>query len=215
MHPTHQVADGGPLHPEGQLGGGGALQPHLLLEAGGNDAVPIPQRAVGFDQELGDDEQGQALGAGHRPLRACQHQMHDVLGGVVLAARDEPLHPLQVIGVALHVDGPGGAGPDVGAGVGLGEDHRARPLPVDHHPGQVALLFGALLEDDPGEEAAAEVEDGGGVGPHQELLGGPEQGGRDLTPSQVLRESQAGPAGCPRRRQARLDRLRKDHLALH
>ena len=47
--------------------------------------------------------------------------------------------------------------PDIRAGVGLGEDHAPRPLLVHPEPGQVFLLLGAFLEEDPGEERTSRI----------------------------------------------------------
>ena len=60
------------------------------------DAVHVvarAQRAVRVDQELRHDEQRDALHALGRIGRARQHQVHDVLGHVVLAVGDEDLLP--------------------------------------------------------------------------------------------------------------------------
>ena len=53
--------------------------------------VARAQRAVGVDHELGHDEQADALHAFGRAGHARQHQVHDVLGHVVLAVGDEDL----------------------------------------------------------------------------------------------------------------------------
>ena len=54
-------------------------------------ALRAPERAVVVHQNLGHDEQRDALGAGRRAFDAGQHQMDDVFRQVVLAGRDEDL----------------------------------------------------------------------------------------------------------------------------
>ncbi len=197
MHASHQVADRRSLPSEHQLAGGGSLEAHLVLHLGGHHPVALPQAAIGVDQELGDDEQRQPLGAWACTLGAGQHQVDDVLGGVVLARGDEPLHPLQVPGVARHLHRLGGAGTHIGAGIRLGQHHGARPAALHHEAGQAPLLLGALLPDDAGEQRPTAVEDRRGVGSQQQLLGGPEHGGGHRDPSQALGDAEAVPSRLP------------------
>ena len=91
--PPTRIADRRTMLAEGQLGGGGTLEAQLVLDPGGDDPVALTQRAVVVDQQLRDDEQRQSLGAGTGAVGPGQHQVDDVLGAVVLAARDEPLTP--------------------------------------------------------------------------------------------------------------------------
>ena len=107
VDPADEVPDRRPVLAQGQLGGDGAFQAQLVLDPGGNDPVSLTEGAVGVDEELGDDEERQSLGSGPGAVGPGQHQVDDVLGGVVLAARDEPLDAFQVIGIALDLVGLG------------------------------------------------------------------------------------------------------------
>ena len=61
-----------------------------------------------------------ALGARAGALGAGEYQMKDVLEQVIgVAGRDEPLHPVDVPGAVVLLDGLGAAGADVGTGVRL------------------------------------------------------------------------------------------------
>ena len=71
--------------------GGIAVDAHLLLERAAGDAVARAGLAVGVGDELRHDEERDALGPLRRALDAGEHEMDDVLGEVVLAARDEDL----------------------------------------------------------------------------------------------------------------------------
>ena len=65
--------------------GGRSLDTHLVFDGAADHAVALALLAVGVGQELGHDEQRDALGAGRCVGQFGQHQMDDVLGHVVLA----------------------------------------------------------------------------------------------------------------------------------
>ncbi len=102
--------------------------------------------------------------------------MNDVLGVVLLAGGDEPLHPLEVVDAVLLVDGDGlrRPGADVGAGIGLGEHHRPAPLALDHRLGPpLDLLRRPDEPDDRRHEDPRDVEEQRRVRPDEHLLGCP------------------------------------------
>lgn len=107
--------------------GGAALDAHLLFDAVAVNGVGQEPAAV-LRNAARRQEQRQ-------PARACgsigqarQHQVHDVLAHVLVAARDEDLAAVQA--VAAIAPGPGLAAQQaqVGAGLGLGQVHGAGPL---------------------------------------------------------------------------------------
>ena len=146
-----------------------ALSPILCSTFVANTPLRSPSApGRGVEVELRHEEQRQALRAGlrrdARALRAGQHEMHDVLGEVVLGRGDEPLHPVEVPGAVGLRDGPGAARADVRPGVRLGEHHRRAPPALDHQLGPAALLRRGEAVHDRGEPRAGEVEEHRGIG---------------------------------------------------
>ena len=199
---------------EGQLAGRRGLDAELVLDVGDHRAVARAERAVGLDPELGHQEHAEALGAGRRALGAGQHQVHDVLGLIEVTVGDEPLHALDQVLVALDVDRLGGAGADVAAGVGLGQDHRAAPVAVED-VAQVArlLILGAELIDHLRVEVAEQVEGERGVGAAQELERRPRHGRRRAVAAQVLGQLELVPAVAVVRLERRGEARRQGHVA--
>ncbi|MNT16859.1 hypothetical protein D3C72_1519830 [compost metagenome] len=90
--------------------------------------VACAQRTVGVDHELRHHEQADALHAFRRAAHAGQHEVHDVLGHVVLTVGDEDLGAEHLVGaVGLRLGAAAHHG-QVAAGLRLGEVHRAGPL---------------------------------------------------------------------------------------
>ena len=141
-HVEHQLhagllfAEQEPLAPvvaaEDQGAGRRAVNAELLLEARADDVVRLPERAVGVDSYLRNDEEGQSRSPVRRTRSAGQHRVNDVLGEVVIARRDEDLLALDQVATVGLPDGAGLGCPNVGACLGLGEAHRACPLPGVH-----------------------------------------------------------------------------------
>ncbi len=134
---AHQGAHGAV---DGDLCGGIAMDAHLVLQARAADRVARPQRAIGVDEELGYQEQADALAAFGRIGQAGQHQVHDVVGHVVLTGADEDLIAgdlVAAIGLGL---GLGAQQTQVGAAMGLGQAHGASPLAAGEL-GQVELFL--------------------------------------------------------------------------
>ena len=110
---------------------GEACMPSLCSTPLGIDVVARAERAVGIDQEFRHQEQRNAPGAGGRIGQARQHEMHDVVGHVVLAIGDEDLRALDAIAAVGRALGAGAQRADVGAGLRLGELHGAGPFAGD------------------------------------------------------------------------------------
>ncbi len=111
-----------------QHGRGRGLDAQLVLDAHAVHVVALAQRAVLADQELRHHEQADALHALGRAGHAGQHEVHDVLGHVVLTVGDEDLGAEHLVGaVGLRLGAAAHHG-EVAAGLRLGEVHRAGPL---------------------------------------------------------------------------------------
>ena len=126
---------------------GAGLDAELVLDRLADHAVLlVGEIAVVVEEELGDDEARDALGAGRGVGRAGQHEVDDVVGHVVLAPRDPDLRAGDLVGAVVLLDGTGAHCADVGAGLGLGEVHGARPL-ARHHLGQPGLALDLVAVD--------------------------------------------------------------------
>ena len=105
-------------------------------------SLRAPRRAVGVDEELRHDEQADALHALRRADDARQHEMDDVLGHVVLAVGDEDLRAEELVAAVAERLGARAHEREIGAGLRLGEVHRAGPLAGDHLREEALLLLG-------------------------------------------------------------------------
>jgi hypothetical protein len=103
--------------------GRAAVQAHLLF-----DAVAYHLAALAVRIKLGHEEQAQPLGAGRCIRQPRQHQVHDVVGEVVLAARDEDLGAAQQVAAVGLRRGSGACQAQIAARVRLGQAHRGQPL---------------------------------------------------------------------------------------
>ena len=116
------------------------VDPHLVLDRHALHGVALAELAVVTDEELGNDEAGDPLRPRRRIGDAGEDEVDDVVGEVVLAVGDEDLlagdPPRPVVGGHR----PRGQGTDVGAGLRLGEVHRAGPL-ARHHLRQIRLTL--------------------------------------------------------------------------
>ena len=134
-----QVADGAALVAHGHGAGGGGMHAELVLDAARIDVVARAERAVGVDQEFRHQEQRDALGARGRIGQPRQHEMHDVVGHVVIAIGDEDLRALDAIAAVGRALGAGAQRADIGARLRLGELHGAGPF-AGHQLCQIDLL---------------------------------------------------------------------------
>jgi len=107
--------------------GGAAVQAHFFF-----DAVAMHTAAGAVRIELGHQEQRQAFGAGRGIGQARQHQVHDVVGQVVLTARDEDLGARKQVAAVRLRHGLGAAQAQVGARVRLGQAHGGQPFAGGH-----------------------------------------------------------------------------------
>ena len=98
-----------------------------------------PSEPSSFDHELGHDEQRNALGAGRRAFDAREHQMHDVLGEVVLAGGNENFGAGDFVAAVGLRHRLGAQQAKIGAAMRLGQIHGAGPNAL-HHLWQILLL---------------------------------------------------------------------------
>ena len=78
---------------------------------------------------LRHQEERDAARSGRRIGKAREHQMHDVLGKVVLAVGDEDLLPEDAVGAVAAAFGPAGERAEVGARLRLRQVHGRRSIP--------------------------------------------------------------------------------------
>ena len=131
---AHHPADALIMITETHRAGGRSVDAELVFKA---DAFQIVAGAVG--EELGHQEQADALGAGRAVRRAGQHEVDDILRRVMLAPGDEDLGALDAPAAVRVGFRAGFQRADVAAGGWLGEVHRAGPFTGDEL-GEVALL---------------------------------------------------------------------------
>ena len=183
-----------------------------MLDVGDVDAVALTERAgLEVDVELRYDEERQALRARARTLGTGEDEVNDVVGHVVLGAGDESLDALDVPRAVRLRDRLGPAGPDVGAGVGLGEHHGRAPPVVDHQLGDALLVGVAEPVEDRREARSAHVEEGSGVGAEQELGDSPAQGRGGAGTAEVGGEIEPEPLRVHEGSEALLERLGHRH----
>ena len=120
---------------------------HLVFDADTAHVIAFPDRAGVVDQKLRNDEQRHAFGADRCVRDSCQHQVHDVVGHVVLAVGDEDLLAEDSPGAIGRRHSLGGERADIAPGLWFGEVHGAAPL-AGHHSFQVdlALAFAAVVQ---------------------------------------------------------------------
>ena len=119
--------------------GGTALDAHLVFDGAAAQFVACAEGTIGIGDEFRHQQQADALHPRWRIGQTCQHQMHDVLGQVLLAAADKYLaarDPVTAIGLRF---GFGAQQGQIGAGLRFGQTHGARPMAADHLA-QIGLL---------------------------------------------------------------------------
>ncbi len=102
-----------------------------MLDGAAAQRITLARRTVGVGDELGHQQQADALHAGRRIRQARQHQVHDVLAHVMLAAGDEDLaaaDPEAAVRLRFCL---GAQQRQVGTGLGLSQAHGAAPLAAD------------------------------------------------------------------------------------
>ncbi|MEM9726293.1 MAG: hypothetical protein AAF909_12655, partial [Pseudomonadota bacterium] len=95
-----------------------------MLQTNGLDIVAPLQRSIVAHQELWHEEQRDAGGALRRAGQAGEHQVHDVVGEIVLAIGDVDFRASDPLGPVAGGLGLGAEGADVGARIGLRQIHR-------------------------------------------------------------------------------------------
>ena len=125
------------IHHAGRI----AVDPHLMLDRAAGHRVALPDRAILADQELGHDEQRDALHIVGRAGDLGEDEVDDVVGQVVLARRDEDLGAGDRVAAVVLRLGLGLDQAEVGAAMRLGQVHRPGPAARDH----VGQIFGLLL----------------------------------------------------------------------
>ena len=116
------------------------MDAELVLHAYWAEAVALSQGSVGQDVEFGGQEQADPLGARGGVGQAGQHQMDDVVGGVVVAPGDVDLLAVEGIGPVAVRRRRGGQGSEVRTCLRLGQDHGPGPF-AGHQPRQIELLL--------------------------------------------------------------------------
>ena len=141
---SNQVAQGAAVVAIGHGAGGTGVDAELVLHADGKDIIALADSPLGIHQELGHDEQGNALDPRRRVRGASQYEVNDVVGIGLIAPGDEDRLAEQPKVVAIRL-GAGGDQPQIGPRLGFGEVHGASPLTTDQ-AGQIQglLAFGAI-----------------------------------------------------------------------
>ena len=145
---THQVANGAVFLAEVEHGGGGTPVAHLVDQARQGDIVALAEAAVVVDQDLGHQEQGDALHPRRRVRQPRQHHVDDVLTELVIAAGDVDLVAEQAVAAIGLGFGAGAQVSQGGAGLGLGQAHGAEEAPGQHGGGIAFLLCLAAVGQD-------------------------------------------------------------------
>ena len=128
--------------------GGVAVDAHLLFDRTAGHAIARGRFAVFIENELGHDEERDALGAVRRSRGLGQHQMDDVAGQVMLASGNEDLGAgdrVAAIAVRYRL---GADHAEIGAAMRLGQVHGARPFTRDHLGNVSRLLLVRTLGQD-------------------------------------------------------------------
>ncbi|MNP22960.1 hypothetical protein D3C76_1156510 [compost metagenome] len=94
---AHQIADALTVIAEVQRGGRGAAPAHLVEQPCQQHVVTLAKAAVIVDQELGHDEQRNALHPGRRIRQLGQDHVHDVFRQRMIATGNEDLVALEAI----------------------------------------------------------------------------------------------------------------------
>jgi hypothetical protein len=104
------------------------MHAELVFDAAGVDVVAGTERAIGIDEEFRNQKQRNAFGARGRVGQSGQHEMHDVIGHVVIAIGDEDLGALDTIAAVGLALGAGAQRTDIRSGLRLGQLHGASPF---------------------------------------------------------------------------------------
>ena len=158
-------------------------------------AAHVVARAVG--KELRHEEERDAARAGGRIGQARQHEMHDVVGEIVLAVGDEDFLAGDAVGAVACALGAGADRGEIRARLRLGEVHGRRPFAGDElveiaAPQFVGAMPDQRLDGAHGQDRADAEGHGGGV-PH--LDAGRVEQRRQALPAVVNRTWERVPSG--------------------
>ena len=178
-------------------------------------SLRAPSEPSSLTRNFGHDEQRNALHAGRGVGQARQHQMDDVPGDVVLAPGDEDLRAADPINVALG-NGSGAHGGEIGAGLRLGQVHRAGPGPRDHVR-QIELLLGlgaVMVNGGDGAERQHLAQRKGQIGRRPHFQHRRRDQARQALAAIGERRRHGVPAVLAKGREGRLDAVRRGHHAV-
>ena len=190
--------------------------PSLCSRPAQTTSLRAPSDAVFVDEALRHQEQRDAARAGRRIGQARQHQVHDVVGHLVVAVGDEDLGAEDAVAAVGLLDRAGLEQAEIGARVRLGEVHRAGPL-ARHHLRQVEALqlIGALrLDGVDGAERQQRAQAEGEVGGIPHLAGGGGDHLRQVLPAPFLGCRERAPAAGGELLVGLLPAGRRDDLAV-
>ena len=91
---------------KGQHTGGAAVNPQFVLAGHRVNIVALAECAIGIYQVLGNDEQRNTATALGRPGQLGQHQVHDIVGGLVVTPGNKYFLPVNAVVIAIR-HGPG------------------------------------------------------------------------------------------------------------
>ncbi len=176
--------------------GGRAVDAELVLDARAADAIRRAGLALGVRQELRHQEHADAARARGRVRELGENQVDDVLGQVVLAARDEDLGAGDAVRVRAVRFGACAHEAEIGARMRFGQHHRAAPHAA-HELRQVDaahLLGAALVEAEDGAVGEPAVELPGHVGGDEHLADDAPDALRQALPARLGGPAERGPA---------------------
>ncbi len=175
---------------------GVAVDAHLVLDRTADHAVALADRAVVADEELGHDEQRDALAAVGCAGGLRQHEVDDVLRHVVFAGRDEDLGPGDRIAAVGLRFGLGPDHPQIRPAMRFGQVHRTGPFVGDHLGKIFLLLLLAALGEQRGDRPVGQagIHAEGLVGARHEFLEGEAEDMRHALPAELFGLRQRAPA---------------------
>ena len=123
---------------------------HLVVQPHERDVVSRTERTVVVHEQLWDQKERYALGSRRAAGDFGEHEMDDVFGQVVLAARDPHLISVNAVSAGHGLVGLG-AGRDVADGRAcllLREAHRSEIAPLEHRADEPGLLLGRSVGEE-------------------------------------------------------------------
>ena len=213
---TDQPADRAFAVAEGEHGRRAGMDAELVLDRHAAHVVARARAAVVVEQELRYQEQRDALHAGGRVGQPREHEVHDVLGHVVLTVRDEDLLAVEAVAAGAVGLGAGADESQVRPGLRLGQVHGAGPAAFDQVR-QVALplLVGAAeqqrLDRAAGQQRAQRERQ---VGAHHHLLDRARHQLRQALAPVLRRKLESVPPAGDELRIGFLGTRRRRHLAV-